>query len=135
MSFIQCTKQVQTTTIIIGIAVLLTSCFRPAFCPAYVDKDFIKYKEYDLNEPYECSTWYEDPFGYSWATDSKSLALMKWTEITNRPMDFNLSGNFTYSVTASDGFKYYFWNMVFDNMTQYHITVQKLPEGYRTTDI
>lgn len=58
----------------------------------------------------ECSTWYESPDEYVWITDSKSAALQLWTEISARPMEFEMEQPFRYSVTAQDGHKYYFWS-------------------------
>ena len=80
-----------------------------------------------------------------WVSDSKSAALMLWAEITARPMDFNIDGEFRYTVTASDGYKYYFWNMYsypINNQDpyasagwQYIISVDKPTEDRRSIDL
>jgi hypothetical protein len=101
--------------------------------------------QYKFSDPLECSTWYESPDDYLWVTDSKSAALMKWAEITARPMDFNIDGKFRYTVTASDGYKYYFWNMYSYPINsqdpyapagwQYIISVDKPAEDRRAIDL
>lgn len=91
------------------IAVLLSSCYtlrEP--CPAYVTNP-VQPGEYDYNGPYECSTWYEHRYGWTWSSNDKSDALDLWWKITARPMDFKQDGPFRFSVTADDGFVYSFW--------------------------
>jgi len=80
-----------------------------------------------------------------WVTDSKSQALMKWYEISARQMEFEIDGEFRYSVTAKDGYKYHFWSMYsrpFNSTDpsaisdyQYVISVYKAPENVRTIDL
>ena len=137
MSIIQRTRKIQKGAIIIGYALFAAGCYvnRP-LCPAYVDSNYKKYGTYSLSEPVECSVWYENPYSFWWSTDSKSAALLKWNEITARPMDFYIQGQFRYSIRASDGYKYYFWNYVYDDGTaQYHITVEKPKEDLNRIDI
>jgi hypothetical protein len=77
-----------------------------------------------------------------WVTDSKSQALMKWYEISARQMEFEIDGEFRYSVTASDGYKYHFWSMYSHPINtkdpsasvgyQYIISVYKAPEDRRS---
>lgn len=89
-----------------------------------------------MNDPMTCSTWYEDPYGYMWSTDSKSMALMKWTEISGRPMEFEADTNFRYSVTASDGYTYYFWGWVMsEDYWHYYISVYKPKEDMSIIDL
>lgn len=134
-------------TIKLAIATcLLSSCYiHRAPCPAYVDANYKEHGSYKYSDPLECSTWYEDPYSYMWVTDSKSQALMKWYEISARQMEFEIDGEFRYSVTASDGYKYHFWSMYSTPINtkdpyapegyQYIITVYKAPEDRRSIDL
>lgn len=118
-------RKIQQGAALIAYALLFGGCYltSPELCPAYVDEDYIKYGEYDFNADLACSTWYEDPWGYMWSTDIKDDALQKWYEISARPMYFEIDGVFRYSVKATDGYEYVFWNI--DVPEQYYITVLK----------
>ncbi len=130
-------RKVWHGAISIGYALLLTGCYvgKP-LCPAYVDSNYIEYGEYEWNAPLECSTWYEDPYGYMWVTTSKADALIKWSEITARPMEFEIQGEFRYSVTAADGYKYFFWNMyTTPDQCNYYVTVNKSVDEIQRIDL
>lgn len=73
-------------------------------------QDPVQPGDYDYNGPYECSTWYEHRYGWMWSSDCKDDALALWSEITNRPMYFEIDGEFRYTVTAQDGFQYNFFS-------------------------
>lgn len=69
---------------------------------------------------------------------------MKWVEISARPMDFKIDGEFRYSIKARDGYQYYFWNIQagpvgeFSSDTtqyQYIISVYKTPEEMTTVGL
>lgn len=115
MSFIRRTQEIRLGNLAvtaIGLCLLLTSCYiHRAPCPAYVDENYVRFGAYEFSDPVECSTWYESPDEYYWISDSKSAALQLWAEISARPMDFEIDGEFKYTVTSKDGYKYYFWNM------------------------
>lgn len=80
-----------------------------------------------------------------WVTTSKSQALMKWYEISARSMEFEIDGEFRYSVTAKDGYKYHFWSMYTHPINtkdpyapvgyQYIISVYKAAKDRRSIDL
>jgi len=106
--------------------ILLTSCslqyMHRQRCPAYVD-NFIPHGTYDPNH-IECSVWYEWLDSFWWYTTDKTDALELWAEISKRPMYFNMTQEFRFSVKADDGYTYHFWSMAQARDTLYNITVQ-----------
>ena len=140
MPLLQCIRKIRFGNKAAYLALplfFLTSCyFHKAPCPAYVDADYIQHGTYDYNAPIECSTWYEDPYGWMWVTESKAQALIKWTEISARPMDFNIDGEFRYSVKAADDYQYYFWSLRGSYNPQFQDTVvyQYVISVYKSPD-
>lgn len=108
----------------------------PPLCPAYV-QDAVPAGTYDYNGPYECSTWYENRYGWIWSSDSKDDALTLWADISGRPMYFENTEEFRFSVTAKDGFMYSFFALMeadsrTDNSShlQYYITTSRPKEDW-----
>lgn len=119
----------RTTIYGITALLLLGSCvFSKPACPAYVI-DPIQPGEYDYNGPYECSKWYEHRYGWMWSSYSKNDALELWATISNRPMYFEQTGEFRFTVIADDGFTYNFFALIYpadaDNLTEYYITTDR----------
>jgi len=87
---------------------------------------------YDYNGPYECGVWYENRYCWVWSSTNKDDALDLWNRITGRPMYFEIQGSFRYSVTAKDGFKYYFWRY---ESTEYIVTAERPRKDWNTVPI
>ncbi len=105
------------------LLLLLSSCTPLRKCPAYVT-DPVMGGDYDPNA-IECSVWYEWLGDYWWATYDKEEALDTWADISSRPMYFNMSSEFTFTVKAKDGYRYSFWSMAMGTDTVYNITASK----------
>ena len=107
----------------IALLVLVSACTPLRECPAYVT-DPVMGGDYDPNA-IECAVWYEWLGDYWWATYDKREALDVWAEISSRPMNFNMSGEFSFTVKAKDGYSYSFWSMACGTDTMYNITAYK----------
>lgn len=99
------------TSVVLTIVLLsMWGCNVQRPCPAYVTNPHMG-GTYDPNK-IVCGEWYEWLGEYWYTTLDKREALDYWADISSRPMYFDASGEFNFSVRSKDGYIYTIWSMI-----------------------